>query len=616
MSAEADPRSGVLRARRAGRPGRRAVVWLSAAAVVTLAACSGGGSGGTGASSSPSKNEGTPVKGGTLNLLGSGDVDYMDPDITYYSAGYEVFRLISRTPYTYPAVAGQTEKGVPDLATAEPEVSADGLTATWHVREGVKWNTTPVRQVTAEDAIRGIKRSCNPVQPFGGLPDFESLIVGYQEFCDGFGKVSKTSATALGDYLEKTPVSGLKVGGDDRTVVMTLTHPASYLKDMMTLQAFAAAPKEFDAYLPASPELGQHIISDGPYTVSLYTPTKRMELTRNAAWDAATDPVRKAYPDKIVIDETVSQESQMQQLQTSSATADMQFDVGVPGSQIPALVAAKDPNFNLGATASSNPFIVFNLASPNNNNAMSKLPLRQALMYGINRTTIIQAMGGPKVNPPLTHVLPPVIVGGEKDFDPYPHDVAKAKQLLAQAGFPNGLTLKFLYRNASQNSAKAFATVQQDLKQIGITVVGVPSPNADFYTKYLQTPTTAQRGVFDLALPGWGADWFGNGAVSYFLPLFSGKTSFPPAGSNWFFYDSPKASAAIQKAVNSKTEDEAKTLWAEADHAVMDDAPFFPITNSNWPNYKATQVHNAVYMDYLQNFDPANVWLDPAKNGG
>ena len=40
--------------------------------------------------------------------------------------------------------------------------------------------------MTAADALLGLKRSCNPTQPFGGLPDFESLIVGYQQFCNGF----------------------------------------------------------------------------------------------------------------------------------------------------------------------------------------------------------------------------------------------------------------------------------------------------------------------------------------------------------------------------------------------------------------------------------------------
>ena len=47
----------------------------------------------------------------------------------------------------------------------------------------------------------------------------------------------------------------------------------------------------------------------------------------------------------------------------------------------------------------------------------------------------------------------------------------------------------------------------------------------------------------------------------------------------------------------------------------MADAAFFPVTNPQQPNYHAKQVHNAVYLPALQNFDPANVWLDPASSG-
>ncbi len=134
-------------------------------------------------------------------------------------------------------------------------------------------------------------------------------------------------------------------------------------------------------------------------------------------------------------------------------------------------------------------------------------------------------LGGPTINPPLTHVLPDSIVGS-KQIDPYPYNPDKAKQLLAEAGFPH-LTLKFLYRNASEGSSKAFQTIQQDLSKAGITVIGVPSPNADFYVKYLQVPTVAQRGVWDLSLAGWGADWYGNAALSFFNPLFSGSAVVP-----------------------------------------------------------------------------------------
>ena len=57
-------------------------------------------------------------------------------------------------------------------------------------------------------------------------------------------------------------------------------------------------------------------------------------------------------------------------------------------------------------------------------------------------------------------------------------------------------------------------------------------------------------------------------------------------------------------------------MWAEADKQVMDDAAIFPITNPSSPTYHAAQVHNAVYMPAIQNFDPTNVWLETGKQGG
>jgi peptide/nickel transport system substrate-binding protein len=385
---------------------------------------------------------------------------------------------------------------------------------------------------------------------------------------------------------------------------------------MLTLPAFSAAPKEWDAYLPGSAELAKNTISNGPYKIDSYTATKNITLSRNPAWDGATDPIRKAYVDKVVINETVSQDSIQQQLQTGTPSADMEFDAFVPPSQLPALIAKKDPQLNLGEGSSNNPYFVFNTVSPTNNGALQTKEVRQALSFGINRSNIIQVIGGPKIAPPLTHVLPSNIVGGEQDFDLYPYDAAKAKSMLTQAGYPNGLTLKLLYRNASEGQSKAFQTVQQDLSKIGVKVVGVPSPNADFYTKYLQVPSVAKRGVWDIAIAGWGADWYGNAALSFFKPLFYGKAAFPPIGSNFGFYDSASTNATIEQASTAKTEDEARTLWAKADRQVMEDAAFFPVTNQVNPNYRAAQVNNAVYIPAFQNFDPANVWLTAGKQGG
>jgi len=551
-------------------------------------------------------------------MLGVGDVDNMDPNISYYTGGYLALRMWSRQLFTNPAIPGKTESSVPDLATELPTtanggISADAKTYTVKIKQGVKWDTSPARQVTAADVVRGFERTCNPALPFGGIPDFKTLIAGYATFCDGFGKVGQT-APAIAGYL-KTPLPGV-VAKDDSTVVFTLTQPAAYFVDMLTMPAFSPSPVEYNQYVPGSAELAQHTISDGPYKIDSYVPTKSISLNRNPAWDTATDNVRKAYVDKIVVNETLTQDSIQQQLQTGSASADMAWDTFPPPSQVPALLAKGDPNLSLGASASSNPYILFNAASPNNNKALANAKVRQALSYAINRDNIIQVLGGPKINPPLTHVLPPSLLGGTPSFDLYPYNVAKAKQLLTEAGFPNGLTVKFLYRNASQGSTKSFQTVQQDLSKAGVTVVGVTSPNADFYTKYLQVPTVAQRGVWDLSNPGWIADWYGNGALTFFNPLFAGTPSFPPSGSNYGLYNSATANQAIAAATKATTTEQSQSLWSAADKAVMAEAPIFPISNQQTANYHASQVHNAIYLPAFQQFDPTNVWIDKDKQGG
>lgn len=549
-------------------------------------------------------------------MLGSGDVDYMDPNISYYSIGYLGLRMWTRQLFTYPAVKGKTTTVEPDLATQIPTVanggiSKDGLTYTIHLRQGVMWDTTPARAVTAADVVRGVERTCNPAQPFGGTPDFANLIVGYQTFCNGFAKVKPTVA-AIANYINNTPLPGV-VAKNATTVVFKLTHPATYFTDILTMPAFSPAPKEFLNYLPGSSALAQHTISDGPYKISSYTPTKQIVFVRNPVWKASTDPIRHAYVDKIVVNETVSQQSTQQQLETGTPSADMEWDNFPPPSDLPQLIAKKDPLLNLGQTDSTNPYLVFNTVSPNNNKAMQNVTVRQALEYAINRSNIIQVLAGPTLNPPLTHVLPPGIVGSQ-NFDLYPNNPSKAKQMLSSAG-ASGMTIKVLYRNSSEGNRKIFATLQQDLSAVGIKVVGVTSTNADFYTKYLEVPSVAKRGVWDIAIAGWAPDWYGNSALSFFGPLFSGKPSFPPVGSNFGFFNDSKVNSLIQQASSATSESAASSLWQQADKLVMQDAAFFPITSPLQANYHAAQVQGAVYVPEIQNFDPTNVWLTPGKQG-
>lgn len=589
------------------------VTAVTAALVLGLSACGSSSKSGTGGG-----GEGTPVRGGVLNMLGTGDVDYMDPNVSYYTTGYLALRMWSRQLLTYPATPGQTTSIVPDLATAVPTsanggISADGLTFKLTIRNGAMWNTTPPRQVTAADAVRGIERTCNPAQPFGGLPDFESLIAGMQSFCDAFSKVSPT-VPAIKAFLASNSISGVKVDpSNPLTVEYTLTRPATYFPNQLAMPAFSPAPVEFLDYLPASADLASHTLSDGPYIVQSYVPAKSIVFTRNSAWNPSSDPVRKAYVDEIDVSETGNQQQIQQELQTDTPSADMGWDSPVPTASIPALLAAKDPKLSLGPTFGTDPYVLFNTVSPNNSAALKNVTVRQALEHAINRANLVQDDGGSQVSPPLTHILPPGIVGS-KPADPYPYDVDKAKSMLASAG-ASSLHLKVLYQTSLDFEVKMFQTLQSDLAKAGITVTGVGVPSADFYTKYLEVPTVAKGGVWDLALAQWLPDWYGNAALSFFFPLFSGQPSFPPDGSNFGFYNSDKTNSLIQQAENAKTTSEAADLWAQADQQVMADAAIFPITSPTQPVYHASQVHNAVFITNLFQYDPTNVWLTPGQNG-
>ncbi len=617
------------------RPRAFAIVTGAVALTMMGAACSSSSTSGSGSNTTGPQaltagfqavnpGSGAPQRGGTLNQVGVSDVDYMDYDIGYYTTDYQVLRLMVRQLYNWQAIPNKNTIPVPDLATAMPVVSDNGLKQTVTLRSGVMWNTNPPRPVTVADVVRGIKRACNPSPvSFGGMADFEATIKGLSAYCAGYPTAAASSASAMKKYIEGHNVSGITTSGN--SITFTLTRPAPWLVGAMTLPPFSAVPIEAENGLPATPAVYNHMYSDGPYQMVSYTPKKQIKFTRNPVWKASTDPLRKAYVDAINIDETGNQTTIYQQVGTGSAALGMTWDSLPPPASNPGMlnqIKSGGKNVNLGSTFSSNPYLVFNTVSPNNSGALGKAAVRQALSYGIERSQLSKVLGGATTNPPLTHILPTGIDGSQDvpaGYNPYPYDQAKAKSMLSAAGFTasHPLQLKMLYRSDSQGSTAIFNNISSQLNALGsVKVTGVPTNQSDFYGKYLLVPNVkgnpspAYKGTWDLTNAGWGPDWYGNSALTYFNPLYSSPGGFPAnGGSNFGYFQSSTVNNLINQALSQPTEAAADKFWAQADQQVMKEAAIYPITSPLQLNEHAPYVHNAVYMPQYQQFDAANVWL-------
>ncbi len=265
-------------------------------------------------------------------------------------------------------------------------------------------------------------------------------------------------------------------------------------------------------------------------------------------------------------------------------------------------------------------YMPINFLSPTENGALKKLKVRQALEYAVDRTAMTQVFGGPLVAQPMHQAVVGGSAGSQAGFDLYPTpgdhgDPAKAKQLLAEAGYPNGITLKLLFRTSALGPQQA-QTVQASLARAGIQTVLVQSTGADFYAKYLQNPENAKRGVWDIAIAAWIPDWFGsNNGRSVIEALYDGR-SFGPNTSDYGDYLSDSTDKWIDKASSSLTTADATAAWVEAAKQIMGEAGVVPLVQYKQAVYHASRVRNCIFSLQSFNCDIPSLWLagaTPAK---
>ena len=401
-----------------------------------LAAACSGSSGSISASSAA----GVPQRGGTLTLAGVGDVDFLDPTAGYNTDTHTEERAWTRQLFSYPPStnAATVDTPVPDVASVIPTaqnggISDGGLTYTIHLRPDVMWNSTPARPVTAADFVRSFERMCNPVAPVGAPGYFTSTIQGMAAYCQAESKIPGTAA-GIANFINWHSISGVS-SPNSTTIVFHLLHPTADFLDIIAEPFASAVPIEYLKYVPNSPQFDAHVLSDGPYEISGYKPGVQIVLQRNPVWTASSDPIRKAYVNKIVINEGETPQAVQQQIQ--AGTVDLGWDVFVPTPDLPTLYG--NPNLAINSSAAVL-YAVFNEQSPNQNGAMKNVKVRQALEYAINKAAIAQAYGGSKIAQPASQILGPIDTGYQP-FNLYPTagsagDPQKVKQLLAGSGLP------------------------------------------------------------------------------------------------------------------------------------------------------------------------------------
>jgi peptide/nickel transport system substrate-binding protein len=619
-------------------PKRYAGLAAAVVAAMALAACSSSSTTSSPATGSSSA-AGTPVSGGTLRIVAAAGPAHIDTVPAYYTVDYQLSHAFARQLLQYPTVAYSsvgdagwqaTTTPAADMATEVPTTANGGITNggktyTFHIKPGVDWNTTPPRQVTADDFIREFKAFFNPVSPVGNPVYFESTIAGLSAYASAetafFSKKSNAPTAAnITNFQNTHTISGLSAP-DSSTLQITLSAPAGDFLYMMAMPFTSARPVEYDSFVPNSLQLDTHTISDGPYQISAYVPGKSLTMVKNPNWKQSTDPFRHDYVSTIVDTFGVtSAETQLSDLQ--AGTQDV-IDSSTPinPASIPGLISSNASNFHIWQYSTTFPYIVFNLRSPDANGAAGKLLVRQAVEYGLDKSAAVKAIGGPAVAQIINTVIPPGNTG-YVNSNMYPDNngqgnVAMCKSDLSKAGYPNGVTLTYTYPNDSSNT-RIFTAIQASLANCGITLSGKPEPGSSFFTDLGNSPENNKAGQWDLGQPGWIPDWFGNNGRTIVQALFQGPNCVINT-VNYGCYDNAKVNSLITTAEAAPTLSLAGTAWQQADSAVMADAAIVPVMDQGFPMYSSKRVRgvasngtsyqSAIFAPNIGAPDITSLWL-------
>ena len=548
------------------------------AAALGLAACGGSKSGSTATSGSTAGSTagGTNTAGFTVQY--GSNPETLDPALNSAIDGANtiitIFEPLLLINENNEVVGGQAESW---------ETSEDGLTWTFTMRDGLKWSDGT--DLNAKDFEYSFKRMVDP-----------NTAAPYAETClgmiDGFEEAAGFPDADGNPTAEPNPDAlNVKASDDGKTLTIVLSYPCSYFDKMAAFATMspvqqATVEANGDAWC-TSPDT---FVSNGPYMITDWTPSERIVLTKNpnyvGGWDSS-----KIVSDTITL--LLLEDSSASFAAYNSGEAVLIKDV--PTDEIPSLTKAEDGGDFYVDTILGTYYVSLNLQR----DAFKDAKVRKALSLAIDRdyvaNTIMQG----------TYSAADSIVGpGIVDESGYFHDngnapyisadyeanLAEAKKLLEEAGYPNGEgypTIEYSTNDAGYHVPLA-EYLQQAWGDLGITLTINKMEWSSF--------TPARRaGEYDVARNGWVMDY---NDPSNMLDLFCSGN-----GNNDGKYANPDFDAAIDA---SRVADSAEHFAQlhKAEDILMEDMGCLPIAyyNDYWlqsPTLKGTW-HSPYGYWYLQ----------------
>jgi peptide/nickel transport system substrate-binding protein len=513
------------------------LVGLALALALVAAACGGGDDeGGDGG------QQAAPQRGGVLRV-GVSDYSFTNGfDITgeYAAIGIGLYGAMARTLMGVKHIAGPPgNELVPDLASAAPEISADGLTYTFKLKTGVKWAPPLDRDVTSKDVAYAFQRmNTAPL-----VAQYASYFTGVVKGMDGKAKSAETTISGI-----ETP--------DDQTIIFNLEKATGDFLYRLSMPAAAPIPEEVAKCFKKAGDYGRYVISSASYMIqgsdqldissceamkpiAGFDPSKSLTLVRNPNYDQATDDTRANYVDGIVVSINTNVDDIFSQIQAGSLDSSLADQPPKPVLQQYLTDPAKKPYLHSNS-GDRTWYITMNWAVP----PFDDIHVRKAANWVMDKAGILQAWGGSTFGEIATHNIPPIVLGGKlpaSEYNPYPSegnrgDEAKAKEEMKQSKYDTNKdgvcdakecsNLVMPNRNTPTFSDSE-AVVVSSLEKIGIKVKPRQLASSAAYT----TIQTVKNKIPIALNPGWGKDYAD--AFTFAGPLLDGRGITATGNNNY-----------------------------------------------------------------------------------